>query len=324
MSCYSPLYALDFGLNSEGKHIIKVLPRHSDMSFSAFKSKYGDNIMVLPCGQCVGCRLDYSRSWAQRAVLEASLHENNVFITLTYDDAHLPTKRFLDKETGELKDIGVLVKKDLQDFMKRLRRHFDYNGWCSDIRFFGCGEYGDKFNRPHFHVILFNCDFTDKTLFKRHLGNDIYISQILDKLWGKGFASIGAVSFQSCAYVARYVFKKQIGKNRSQDLASPFVLMSRRPGLAKGYFDEHKSDIYKTDAVYFDFGNVKSLKPNKYFDYLAASVIPNEYAEVKGKRLKTALAMVDKDMFVRSVSYLEELNIKKEDLKNISLKNLKR
>lgn len=146
----------------------------------------------LPCGQCVGCRLERSRQWALRCVHEASLHDSNLFVTLTYDDEHLP-------------EFNSLYYPDFQKFMKRLRKKFSRE----NIRFYMCGEYGETTLRPHYHVILFNFDLPDRRLYRRsHSGDHLFTSEILTKIWGKGFCPFGNVTFQSAAYTARYIMKK--------------------------------------------------------------------------------------------------------------------
>ena len=131
----------------------------------------------LACGQCVGCRLERSRQWAVRCIHEAKCWKQNCFVTLTYDDEHLP-------------EHGNLVYRDFQLFMKKLRRRY-HDG----IRFFMCGEYGEQDSRPHFHACLFNFDFPLKYRWKTRNGVSVlYRSDALDELWGKGFASVGEVT----------------------------------------------------------------------------------------------------------------------------------
>jgi hypothetical protein len=154
----------------------------------------------ISCGQCIGCRLTRSRHWATRIVHEAQCHDENVFITLTYNPENLPP------------DCG-LRKKDFQDFMKRLRKAFPNN----KIRYYHCGEYGDNTNRPHYHAILHGINFSDWCyLFDSPSGQPIYTSTTLEKIWSKGFVTIGEVTFESAAYVARYVVKKITGKGQDK------------------------------------------------------------------------------------------------------------
>lgn len=205
--------------------------------------------ILIPCGQCVGCRLDYSRAWADRCVLEAESYEHNHFLTLTYDDNHIVTpQRSLITD----KDTLTLFPKDLQDFLKRLRITWERKYNHIGIRFYACGEYGSQTFRPHYHVIAFNLPIYDKKLYATtKAGNALYTSDELESVWGNGFAPIGEVNWETCAYTARYVMKKQKGKGAAEyylnaGIEPEFVRMSRRPGIARPYFEAHKDEIYKS------------------------------------------------------------------------------
>jgi len=223
---------------------------------------------TVSCKQCTGCRQEYSRQWALRNMHEASLWLNNIFITLTYDNEHLP-------------EHGTLVKKDFQDFMKRLRKKKGANQH-QPIRYYQCGEYGDKFGRPHYHAILFNTNFRDREIIQGQKG--LTQSETLSKLWGKGHSSIGDVTFQSAAYVAGYVQKKINGKKKDAinenglkhyEIITPngeiiekqqeYSTMSRRPGIAGSWFAKHKDDVYPSDNIHI---NGKEMRPPKYYDRL--------------------------------------------------------
>ena len=205
MPCYFPLQAYRArSLTKSGKRAITFDPK---LSFGLSSCS-----LKLPCGQCHGCRLEHARQWAMRCMHEASLHDFNCFVTLTYSDDHLPSDRSLDV-------------REFQLFMKKLRKHFSSDEFLSlypvyyrksGIRFYHCGEYGESKGRPHYHALLFSCDFPDKKRYipKGHvLGNGIkyFTSDILDSVWGKGRCVIGEVTFESASYVARYCMKKQIG-----------------------------------------------------------------------------------------------------------------
>eukprot|EP00919_Chromeraceae_sp_WS-2016_P014354 GHVR01033751.1.p1 GENE.GHVR01033751.1~~GHVR01033751.1.p1 ORF type:complete len:308 (+),score=14.93 GHVR01033751.1:180-1103(+) len=269
MPCYKPLKGWrSQKRNPTGKHSIVFSP----------KKGFIDQPIEVPCGQCIGCRLERSRQWAIRCVHEASLHEDNVFITLTFADNNL------DPE-------GSLQKEDFQKFMKRLRRKFPHK-----IRYYHCGEYGAKYARPHHHACLFNHKFPDQIL-ERHTptGFPEYSSKILDKLWGHGRARIGTVTFESAAYVARYITKKitgeaattaycnidhQTGEIISERLPE-YTTMSRRPGIAKNWFDKYKSDVYPSDEVII---KGKKMMPPKYYDSQYEIVDPENHSLVKAKR----------------------------------------
>lgn len=231
----------------------------------------------IPCGQCIGCRLDYSRQWAVRCVHEAKMHEKNCFITLTYDDEHVPWSHVTGEQT--------LVKKHHQDFLKRLRDYF----YPQKIRFYLCGEYGETTHRPHYHAILFGFDFPDKQLYKiSPLGYKYYMSPILNKLWKHGHCMITDVTFDSCAYVARYIMKKvkgEIAKDYYYGVQPEYVCMSRRPGIAAGWFEKYKGDVYPYDEVVIrSNGKIRRLKPPRYYDKLYDLEEPEKLAVIKERR----------------------------------------
>ena len=141
-SCTRPLYAVDLGIKENGKRNIKILPRRFDLySYEQLSARYGEkSVLPLPCGKCLACRLNHAKEWAVRCMLESLYHDENYFVTLTYDDEHLPVD-------------GKLHKKHYQDFLKRLRA----SSGC--FRYFGCGEYGSLNKRPHYHFVLFGIHF---------------------------------------------------------------------------------------------------------------------------------------------------------------------
>ena len=237
-----------------------------------------DRPLTIPCGQCVGCRLERSRQWAVRCVHEASLHEDNCFITLTYNNESLP-------------EDGSLNKKHFQDFMKRLRKKYKNK----KIRYYHCGEYGDKNFRPHYHAIIFGLQFDDQKLFTVNNGEKLYTSEKLEKLWPFGFSTIGTVTFESAAYVARYVMKKVNGKNAKNhyervdsntgeiySLVPEYNTMSRRPGIASGWFDKYKDDVYPSDNIHL---REKTFRPPKFYDKMYEHLMPNEMEKIKMQRM---------------------------------------
>lgn len=208
--------------------------------------------LQVPCGQCIGCRLDRSRKWAIRCVHEASLHAANCFITLTFSDS-------FPEYTYSLDD-SVFVK-----FIKRLRERIR----PINIRYFHCGEYGEELNRPHHHCCLFGFDFPDKIPWSRHGEYVVYRSPLLEDLWYYGHSIIGSLTFDSAAYVARYIMKKQIGESAESyygDRVPEYVTMSRRPGIGREWFNLYKDDIYNYDQLVVKDGFI--LKPPRYYDNL--------------------------------------------------------
>lgn len=206
---------------------------------------------TIPCGKCIGCRLAHSRAWAVRCVHESTLHDRNCFLTLTFDDDHLPD------------DLSVHVR-DVQLFLKRLRKSLG----DIKVRFFACGEYGEKNARPHYHLIIFGYDFADdRVLLRKTPYGPLYISDHLFRLWPFGFHTIGNVTFKSCAYVARYVTKKVYGKDASAYYAGrtpEFITMSRKPGIAHDWIIKYADDVYNYDKVVMPDGMI--LRPPRYYD----------------------------------------------------------
>lgn len=271
MPCYHPLDAFQIWQPSPAKSIITF--KHNAPDAKPIK---------LPCGQCVGCRLERSRQWAIRCQHEAMMHKQNCFITLTYSNKYLP-------------DDGSLKLEDFQRFMKRLRKKYG-----DGIRFYHCGEYGEKLGRPHYHACLFNFDFPDKYFFKKtKQGHDVWRSPSLEELWPYGISEIGSVTFQSAAYVARYIMKKILGPSADEHYCDPqtgvirkpeYTTMSRRPGIGNLWFQKHHADVYPSDEVVLK--NMK-MRPPKYYDRQYEILNPEGYDEIKSKREDEAKKHLD-------------------------------
>lgn len=204
----------------------------------------------LPCGRCMGCRLEHSRQWAMRALHEKQMHPINCFLTLTYDDKHLPK----DKS---------LVREHPQAFLKRLRDRLS----PVKFRFYGCGEYGEKSARPHYHLILFGMDFLDKKYYKMSkTGEKLYTSKFCEEVWPFGYNVIGDVTFQSCAYVARYVTGKIKGEPAEKHYNGrlpEFPMYSLKPGIGSTWFAKYGAHAYEFDSVIM---NGKPVRPPRFYD----------------------------------------------------------
>lgn len=235
--------------------------------------------ITLRCGQCIGCRLERSRQWAIRCMHEASLHDQNCFITLTFADEHLPADR-------------NLCVTHVQKFMKRLRKHFAPR----TIRFYACGEYGEQYQRPHYHLCLFNINFADKYYWAANHGNAIYRSPTLEQLWQHGNSTIGELTFQSAAYVARYVTKKVTGTlakahytivdattGELHERRPEFSLMSRRPGIGANWLSLYRTDVYPRDEI---FMRGKFMKPPRYYDLAFELFNPDAMEKIRQERRK--------------------------------------
>lgn len=241
MACFSPLSAF-----------------RTDSGEIVFTDRGGHRPLELPCGQCIGCRLERSRQWAVRIMHEAQMHEFSSFVTLTYAEENIPY--------GD-----SLYYRDYQLFMKRLRKKF------RKARFFMCGEYGERTSRPHYHTCLFGVFFEDRYPWRvSPAGFQLYRSPTLESLWDLGAAEIGDLSFESAAYVARYCTKKVTGAGAEAHYAKlvpstgeivmrepEFARMSLKPGIGAKWLEKYKADVYPHDGV---FVNGHFCKPPRYYD----------------------------------------------------------
>lgn len=215
---------------------------------------WSDLQLEIPCGRCIGCRLERSRQWAIRCMHEASLHEHNSFATLTYDQDNIPKG-------------GTLNPQHFVLFMKRLRKAHG-----PGVRFFQCGEYGERTERPHHHALLFNFAVPDRRPYPGTPG--LYTSAHLDGLWTHGATTLGPVNFDTAAYVARYSLKKVTGPmadDHYHGRVPEYATMSRRPGIGNAWLQRFASDVYPDDAVTLR-GGIK-CRPPKYYDSHAGPLV---------------------------------------------------
>lgn len=222
MACVYPIDAwYSSRLNESGKRGLVFNPRDG----------FTDRPLQVPCGKCVGCSKERAKIWGIRMYHEASQHERNSFVTLTY--AQPPAK---------------IDKRDLQCFFKRLRK-------LRAVRYFACGEYGTLTHRPHYHAVIFGEDFRGGAI---QINDTLWSNDELSDSWGKGIVSAGDVTLQSCMYVAGYVNKKAGDPDT-------FNLMSRRPGIGHSWLDKYASDIERTEVISIE-GREYSV-PKKYLEW---------------------------------------------------------
>lgn len=270
----------------------------------------GGFTVKIPCGKCIGCRLDYSRMWAIRSVHESMSHSNNTFVTLTFNDEHLPDDRSLHK--GEI-----------QSWLKRFRKRFGNN-----IRYMVCGEYGSKTERPHYHIIFYNFKFPDMKFWTTRRGQIYYRSDILESLWTdpwskepRGYCVIGDVSFESSAYVARYVTKKldgYLGESKYNGREKEFLSMSRMPGLGYDFFMNNYEDIY--NHGYILLPNKHKAPIPRYYDYLLSITDEDMFNRYK---LDKRQFMVN-NLFNEDIDSTRERLLVREELQNMKLDRLVR
>lgn len=221
--------------------------------------------------------MEKSRQWAIRCIHEAQMNEANSFITLTYSDEHLPKNESLNVEHW-------------QKFVRSLRKK------AGKFRYFHCGEYGDENMRPHYHACMFGIDFFgDRSLWKNNNGMKLYRSELLEETWGKGFCSIGELTYESAAYVSRYVMKKITGDQaeyayrgvdpetlKEFDVKPEYATMSRKPGIGAGWLEKFKSDVYPFDEVVLEG---RRFRPPRFYDERLPVA---ELDELRKKRFRKA------------------------------------
>lgn len=317
----------------------------------------------VPCGKCIGCREKNSKDWATRCSLENEIWNQNYkdwhkdetpcwFITLTYDDEHLPREdELVDKKTGVIYqndnwEQGHLVKEELQEFMKDIRAYWKYHYNWDGIRFFSCGEYGgsiDGTHRPHYHLILFNLPIPTWELSIRKIdgdGNIHWEHGGINACWEdkkyksqhimKGFVDICEVNWDTCAYVARYTCKKE-GDQRTdeyfyeQGQTPEFVNMSRRPGIGLDFFTKNYQNIYRNDEIIIKGHRekIQPVKPPAYYDKKFDMLEHRTMVQIKNNRKRIAKYNTRTANSLTSLTEYERLQ-QEAYLKKVRMATLKR
>ena len=271
MPCYRPIHGY-FARRVNGDTHKRSVVFTSDPAVA-----YADRPVTLPCGKCIGCRLERARQWSVRCMHEAKLYANNVFITLTYNEGEVPRT-----DSG----LQTLNPEDWVLFMKRLREFYG-----PGIRFFQCGEYGDITERPHHHALLFNHHFPDRVRIGKSKSGEVqYRSDKLEKLWGHGYCTLGTVTRGSASYIARYTMKKVNGqfidKSPVVDGRVPeYLTMSRKPGIGYGWLVKFHKDVYPSDELVVDG---KVTKPPRFYDKKMDKIDRGAMLRVAAERRKNA------------------------------------
>lgn len=306
MSCYKPLIRLYNPNDREQSGRVYTLARFSQLNGKQLKYEdlmYNPKVMLIPCGQCIGCRIRQREDWTTRIELEARNYpkEEVWFITLTYDDDYVPG---MIVKTGEImrkvqytwkpgekqpSSVQILLYEDIQKFIKRLRKA--YRG---KLRYFIAGEYGEQTARPHYHMILYGWKPTDlENLYKIH-HNGYYTSKWLADLWGMGQIQIAQAVPETYRYVAGYVTKKMYEINGEKANAyyklgqtKPFACMSLKPGLGDKYYQEHKAEIWRQG--YIQCTNGKRAQIPRYYEKQMEAENPQRLWRIKQNRQKNAM-----------------------------------
>ncbi len=217
-----------------------------------------DRVQV-PCGNCLGCRQEQGRQWAVRMMHESQMHEISWFATLTYSDEEVP-------------ENGSLCPQDFSRFIKGLRKGYPPRS----ISYFGCGEYGENTQRPHYHAVLFGPEFLDRHRDPDSSRHGVWRSEALANYWGHGITELGTLTIASASYVSGYVRKKvaatadeafydRVRPDTGEivQLEPEFARMSLKPAIGRRWIEKYWTDVYPRDYVVFD--GVEA-KPPRYYD----------------------------------------------------------
>lgn len=335
MSCYKPLIRLYNPENKEISGRVYSLARFSELSGKQLKYEdvmYNQKVMLIPCGQCIGCRIRQREDWTTRIELEARNYTPDEvwFITLTYDDEHVPG---MILKTGEIvrkaqyvwngsskapDAVQILLYTDIQKFLKRLRKASK-----GKLRYFCAGEYGEQTARPHYHMILYGWKPTDlKHLYKtRH--NGYFTSKWMSNLWGMGNIQIAQAVPETYRYVAGYVTKKMYEFNGEKanvyyelGQPKPFACMSLKPGLGDEYYQKHKEEIW--NKGYIQCSNGKRAQIPRYYEKMMEQENPQRLWEIKRERQRKLIE--ENRLKYENHDYWNELKTKERVIKKSSKK----
>ena len=289
MPCYKPVTGY------------RSLEDGGPVNFKPSESELNEELQ-LPCGQCIGCRLDRSITWAARCMHEAQMHDESQFITLTYETLPNPE--------------GSLKPSDFTKFMKRYRQELNRginrnNKKFIKLRYYHGAEYGEEIDgikvplgRPHHHACIFGHQFPDREIWDETEGIITYTSEQLSKIWGLGFVTTQDLTIGNAAYCARYAMKKVTTSQQSEEkyhahyertcpitgeiktLQPEYSTMSRKPGIGKDWYDKYHSDIFPHDTTIY---KGKNIKTPRYYEQLLREVDEKTYDLIKSRRKESAL-----------------------------------
>lgn len=269
--------------------------RDGSITYKERKAIPGLQSFEFPCRKCLPCRLNMAREKAIRAYHEAQMHEENIFLTLTYSDDHLKSP--------------FLIQDDIVEFNKNLRNHLG-NSPDHKIKIMYTGEYGEKTKRPHWHLLIFNYSPPDKIKHRTtDNGDDIYKSELIDELWGKNDASlcpneIGALTIDSASYVARYAAKKLVHGN-DQDHPYHPIHQTPKSGLGKTWIEKYYKQTFDLGYVYLPNGE-KAAIPRFYVDWLKKKH-PETYKHYVTNVREECIRLAEKNQLNDEMIFLKNL-----------------
>lgn len=327
MPCYEPKVLIPsetYKLNKKGEYYHPMLLLDvNQFDKVSYQFALSDDIIesvVVPCGKCEGCRMDHARYWANRMTMETISQKKfkevykpktvdsilpefeTWFITLTYDNDHLPVGDWVCNSSGDQVRYGTLSKKHVQDFLKRLRINLHRIGWEEPILFYNAGEYGETTFRPHYHMIIWNMPIYDiEQIGKTENGFPLFKSKFIEDTWTHGHVTIAVSNWNTCAYTARYCTKKagmsgdefsaaydNMGIQKPfQSFSAPKSKNSKTHCLGMLFYEENKEKIYLHDKIILPpvkQGEDNKIRPPRIFDTRYREEYPDDFARVQFER----------------------------------------
>ena len=240
----------------------------------------------LPCKKCEGCLADKRKEWAVRICHEAQCWERNSFLTLTYDEQHVPDS---------------IQKNHVRNFIKRLERKTD-----RPVRYYACGEYGTQTRRPHYHAIIFNEDFLSSR-YQYVITDELYGNQELENVWGNGQIAIASFDNAAAFYTAGYVSKKITDTDS-------FALQSRNPPIGKTWLREHYDNLYRIGTVQLEGQSIPIPEPYIRWMEQEKMLTSDQVEDLKERRLEHVKTLNDKKLKAKRTNHLAKLNLRTEKL----------
>lgn len=277
-----------------------------------YKNLHWKTLTFIPCKNCLGCKLDYAREWAIRCQIETKKSPWNYFITLTYSTENLTINK---------NGIATINQKDLTLFIKKIRKKYGKN-----IKYLAASEYGksSKTQRPHFHIIFFNLKIEKLEKYKENeIGQQLYISKEIDKIWNKGLSTIAEATYETAGYIARYSVKK-LKKIDYEKLEIEPEKLRMSKGIAKDYFIKNMEKILETkQAIITNLNGTKSVPMPNFWNRIIKEKYPDIWEKIKKEKLELGIIKTQEKLRINKQLYLENKGY--EAKKNIAIiKQLKR
>lgn len=331
MGCYKPLIRFYVPHDREKSGRVYSLARFSEMighEATYEELIYRKDVMMIPCGKCIGCRIQQREDWTTRIELEARSwpKEKVWFITLTYNEQEIPG---MIRKTGEiirgakyikrktetgLECVQTLWYEDIQLFIKRLRK-----AYREPLRYFVAGEYGEQTGRPHYHAILYGYTPKEPRPIYKTKDNGYITDDWMEKIWGKGNIRMAQATTETYRYVAGYVTKKmgeEPEKYHKLGMRPPFCQMSRKPGIGDAYFQEHREEIWKKG--YIQLANGKKASIPRFYEKMLKDEDPEKLWEIKRQRQAKAIEQTRERMGKTDIPIKDYLKNKEQAIKKSS------